>query len=135
MFGKYIHAFRLGQEVEDTKVIDAEVFHTAAGTGVCVLTGAYRLFLTNSVKEPKVRKLSEIPGTFWCCSFADKIRVFFYGLFVFSGEVGVPNSWAVICEERQTFVLLSKNTELFYISDSQVIQKVCSKCSVYVNDS
>lgn len=50
------------QEVEDTKVIDAQVYYSLVGTGVCVLTGAYRLFFTNSIVEPKVRKVAEIPG-------------------------------------------------------------------------
>lgn len=50
------------QEVEDTKVIDAQVYFSSVGTGVCVLTGAYRLFFTNSITDPKVRKVAEIPG-------------------------------------------------------------------------
>lgn len=100
IFGKYIHAFGMGQEVEDTKVIDARVFHTPLGSGICILTGAYRLFLTNSVREPKVRKFAEIPGV-----------------------QDLPNSWAVVCEDRQTNVVLSKTTEIYHVSESRVIQK------------
>lgn len=36
----------------------------------------------------------------------------------------LPNSWAVVCEDRHTFVLLSKSTELYYLSEAVVIQKV-----------
>ncbi|XKL65071.1 hypothetical protein PGB90_005157 [Kerria lacca] len=106
IFGKYVHAFRMGQEVEDTKVIEARVFDSSVGTGICVLTGAYRLFLTNTIKDPKVRKLAEIPGV-----------------------ISLPDSWAVICEDRQSFVLLFKATEIYYLSENQVIQKTVNSAN------
>lgn len=40
------------------------------------------------------------------------------------GAADLPNSWAVVCEDRQTHVLLSKSTEIYYMSESEVIQKV-----------
>lgn len=51
------------QEVEDTKAIRAIIFRSSVGTGVAVLTMAYRVFLVNNVKDAKVRRLSKLPGT------------------------------------------------------------------------
>jgi hypothetical protein len=42
--------------------MSAQIFSTAMGTGIAVLTTAHRVFLVNSVKEPKVRRLPEVPG-------------------------------------------------------------------------
>lgn len=50
------------QDVQDTRVLSAQVFESAVGTGVAVLTGAYRVFLVNNYKEPKTRLLAEVPG-------------------------------------------------------------------------
>jgi hypothetical protein len=44
------------------KVIEAKIFTSVNGTGVAVLTSSYRIFLVNSVKEPKVRRLAEVPS-------------------------------------------------------------------------
>lgn len=41
----------------------AQVFESAIGTGVAVLTMAHRIFIVNNYKEPKTRLLAEIPGT------------------------------------------------------------------------
>ena len=38
------------------------MFNTPQSTGIAVLTAAHRIFLINSVKEPKVRRLPEVPG-------------------------------------------------------------------------
>jgi hypothetical protein len=50
------------QEAKDMKVIEAKIFANLNGTGVAVLTSSYRFFLVNSVKEPKVRRLPEVPS-------------------------------------------------------------------------
>lgn len=44
------------------KVIEAKIFANFNGTGVAVLTSSYRFFLVNNVKEPKVRRLPEVPS-------------------------------------------------------------------------
>lgn len=98
------------------------MFFSSVGTGVCVLTGAYRLFFTNSITEPKVRKVAEIPGNI-LLSFI-YLRLNGIDHHVFLGSPDVPNSWAVVCEDRQTHILLSKATEIYYMSESEVIQKV-----------
>jgi hypothetical protein len=50
------------QEAKDTKIIEAKIFASLNGTGIAVLTSSYRIFLVNSVKEPKVRRLAEVPS-------------------------------------------------------------------------
>lgn len=40
------------------------------------------------------------------------------------GVQDLPNSWAVVCDDRQTNVVLSKTTEIYHVSESRVIQKV-----------
>lgn len=62
MFGQYQHKFRMGQEAEVTKVIDAKIFPSSSGTGVAVMTTNFRIFHINSTKEPKSRQLPEMPG-------------------------------------------------------------------------
>lgn len=62
MFGAYQHKFSMGQEANDTKVIDAKIYATTQGTGVAVMTTHFRIFIVNNYKDPKVRLLPEIPS-------------------------------------------------------------------------
>lgn len=62
MFGQYQHTFGMGQEAKDTKVIDAKIFPSSSGTGVAVMTSNSRIFLINSIKDPKIRQLPEMPS-------------------------------------------------------------------------
>lgn len=52
----------MGQEAKDTKVIGAKIFMSSAGTGVAIMTTNYRIFLVNSIKDPKTRQLPEMPS-------------------------------------------------------------------------
>lgn len=63
MFGEFQHKFSLGQEVKDTKVIDARVFASSFGTGVAVMTTKFRISLVNSVSVPKTQLLAEMPSS------------------------------------------------------------------------
>ncbi|PSN30635.1 Vacuolar protein sorting-associated protein 16 [Blattella germanica] len=106
MFGNYLHTFSMGQEAKDTKVIDAKIFASLNGTGVAVLTTSFRIFLVNSVKEPKVRRLAEIPISYSILSVSPGLNV-------------PPSSWAVISEDRQTRVLVAKDRELYVLKQSE----------------
>lgn len=64
IFGQYLHKFSMGQEANDTKIIDAKIFPTSQGTGCAVMTTHFRIFIINSYKDPKVRLLPEIPSKF-----------------------------------------------------------------------
>lgn len=63
LFGLYQHKFSMGQEVSDTKVIDAKIYATSQGTGVAVMTSHFRIFFVNNYQEPKARFLPDIPST------------------------------------------------------------------------
>lgn len=54
------------KEAKDTKVIEAKFFTTPVGTGVAVLTSAYRIFLVTNASEPKIRRISNIPSKLNC---------------------------------------------------------------------
>lgn len=63
LFGEFQHKFSLGQEVKDTKVIDARIFASSFGTGVAVMTSKFRIYLVNSVAVPKTQLLAEMPSS------------------------------------------------------------------------
>lgn len=62
LYGQYQHKFSMGQEANDTKIIDAKIYASGQGTGVAVMTTHFRIFIVNNYKEPKVRLLPEIPS-------------------------------------------------------------------------
>lgn len=62
LFGQYLHKFSMGQEANDTKVIDAKIFATTQVTGVAVMTTHFRIFIVNNYRDPKVRQLPDIPS-------------------------------------------------------------------------
>lgn len=92
MFGIYQHAFAMGNEAKDTKVVAAKVFVSYSGTGVAVLTSTNRIFLVNNIIEPKVRQISEIPR---------------YG--------GPIDCWCLVHRDRETRVILSNRDGIFIV--------------------
>ena len=50
------------QEAKDVKVIDCKIFSSYQGTGIAVLTSTCRVFIINSVDDPRIRRLAEVPG-------------------------------------------------------------------------
>ncbi|KAJ9598585.1 hypothetical protein L9F63_010714 [Diploptera punctata] len=60
MFGTHQHTFSMGQEAQDTKVIEAKTFASVNGTGLAVLTTtSFRIFLVNNVKNQNWAVISE----------------------------------------------------------------------------
>nr|CAG4640641.1 EOG090X01BU [Eulimnadia texana] len=92
MFGTYQEKISMGQEAKDTKIIDAQTFESQGGTGLVVLTTNYRFFLVNNVKNPRIRKLAEVPG----------LNI-------------PPSSWTLVCEETFTRVLVAKDKEVYNV--------------------
>lgn len=62
MFGAVQRLFTLGEDVGANKIIEAKIFPSFSGTGIAVLTSKYRVFLVNSVKDPKVKQFPQIPS-------------------------------------------------------------------------
>ena len=52
----------LFQEAKEVKVLECKIFSSYAGTGIAVLTATHRICVVNSVDDPRIRRLSEIPG-------------------------------------------------------------------------
>ncbi|XP_023245681.1 vacuolar protein sorting-associated protein 16 homolog [Copidosoma floridanum] len=95
MFGNYQHTFGMGEEVKETKVLEAKFFPSISGTGVAVLTSANRIFLVNNISEPKVRKFSDIP----------KIG-------------GAITTWCVVPQERESQVILANQDGIYLLHHS-----------------
>ena len=51
------------QEAKDVKIIDCQIFNSFQGTGIAILTSTLRIFIINSVDDPRIRRLAEVPGT------------------------------------------------------------------------
>lgn len=63
MFGNEKESYCIGQEASETKILDAKVFQSSAGTGIAVMTTKYRIFLKHtSSKDFRSRLLPEIPS-------------------------------------------------------------------------
>ncbi|XP_049789392.1 vacuolar protein sorting-associated protein 16 homolog isoform X2 [Schistocerca nitens] len=100
IFGTYQHTFSMGQEAKDAKILEARIFVSESGTGVAVLTSSYRIFLVNSVLEPKVYRLPEIPGPNMS-----------------------PSSWQIVVKDRESRVLVAKGRDLFILIRSELQAK------------
>ncbi|KAG7231903.1 hypothetical protein INR49_010108 [Caranx melampygus] len=101
LFGSFKRHFSMGQEVVQTQVLEAKVFHSPYGTGVAIVTGSSRFTLATNIDDLKLRRLPEVPGL-----------------------QGKPSSWLVLTQDRQTKVLLSNGPEL-YILDNTSCTAVC----------
>ncbi|XP_002734080.3 vacuolar protein sorting-associated protein 16 homolog, partial [Saccoglossus kowalevskii] len=92
IFGVFKRTFSMGQEAKDMKVLDCRIFRSHSGTGLAILTNSFKLFVVNNIEEPRIRKMAEVPGL--SCP---------------------PSSWAVISEDRQSRILLAKESELYLL--------------------
>ncbi|KAM9327919.1 vacuolar protein sorting-associated protein 16 homolog [Pholidichthys leucotaenia] len=101
LFGSFKRHFSMGQEVVQSQVLEAKVFHSPYGTGVAIVTGSSRFTLATNIEELKLRRLPEVPGL-----------------------QGKPSCWVVLSQDRQTKVLLSTGPELF-ILDNTSCTAVC----------
>uniref|UniRef100_A0A8D2ZCI6 Vacuolar protein sorting-associated protein 16 homolog n=1 Tax=Scophthalmus maximus TaxID=52904 RepID=A0A8D2ZCI6_SCOMX len=62
LFGSFKRHFTMGQEVVQTQVLEAKVFHSPYGTGVAIVTGSSRFTLATNIDDLKLRRLPEVPG-------------------------------------------------------------------------
>ena len=44
------------------KVLDVRIFNSYKGTGIAVLTCTFRIFITNSIDDVRLKRLAEVPG-------------------------------------------------------------------------
>ncbi|MGH0134554.1 UNVERIFIED_CONTAM: hypothetical protein FKN15_023298 [Acipenser sinensis] len=95
MFGNFHRHFSMGNEVLQNQVIEAKVFHSAYGTGVAIVTGAFRFTLAANIDDLKLRRLPEVPG----------LQV-------------APSCWAVLTQDRQTKVVLASGKDLYVLDNT-----------------
>lgn len=89
--------FSFDQEPASSRVLDVKKFDGKHGTGISILTSAFKMYLVNNVFDPKIRKLPDIPG-----------------------PASAPSSWCVLPPEphsqvKETVVLVSKDTNLYLL--------------------
>ncbi|KAI3365893.1 hypothetical protein L3Q82_000872 [Scortum barcoo] len=102
LFGSFKRHFSMGQdEVVQSQVLEAKVFHSPYGTGIAIVTGSSRFTLATNIDDLKLRRLPEVPGL-----------------------QGKPSCWVVLTQDRQTKVLLSSGPEI-YILDNTSCTAVC----------
>ncbi|XP_065092483.1 vacuolar protein sorting-associated protein 16 homolog [Ochlerotatus camptorhynchus] len=87
MFGNFQHKFSMGNDV--TEVFDAKIFASSSGTGIAVLTASHKIYIVNSVMDPKLRPLSE--------------------LLTLSSDL---TCWELVSMERNTCCLLARGTDV-----------------------
>ncbi|KAM4601744.1 vacuolar protein sorting-associated protein 16 homolog [Polymixia lowei] len=95
LFGSFKRHFSMGQEVVQSQVLEAKVFHSPYGTGVAMVTGSSRFTLATNIDDLKLRRLPEVPGL-----------------------QGAPSCWAVLTQDRQTKVLLANGGDLFILDNT-----------------
>eukprot|EP00118_Oscarella_pearsei_P006071 m.27723 g.27723 ORF g.27723 m.27723 type:complete len:837 (+) comp30298_c0_seq2:46-2556(+) len=94
--GKFIRSQSLGEEVKASKILEAKIFRTFGGTGVAVLTTAYRYFVLSSINQDRLKRMADIPGI--DCP---------------------PSSWTVIPDERSIKILVALGCDLFLVDGAQ----------------
>uniref|UniRef100_A0AAR2K6F3 Vacuolar protein sorting-associated protein 16 homolog n=1 Tax=Pygocentrus nattereri TaxID=42514 RepID=A0AAR2K6F3_PYGNA len=92
LFGNFKRHFSMGNEVGQSQVVEAKVFHSPYGTGVAIVTGASRFTLATNIDDLKLRRLPEVPGL-----------------------QGAPTCWAVLTQDRQSKVLVATGADLFIL--------------------
>uniref|UniRef100_A0A8C6SSQ0 Vacuolar protein sorting-associated protein 16 homolog n=1 Tax=Neogobius melanostomus TaxID=47308 RepID=A0A8C6SSQ0_9GOBI len=95
LFGSFKRHFSLGQEVSQSQVLEAKIFHSPYGSGIAIVTGCGRFTLTTNIDDLKLRRLPEVPGL-----------------------QGAPCCWAVLTQDRQTKVLLSNGPDLYILDNT-----------------
>ncbi|XP_061572203.1 vacuolar protein sorting-associated protein 16 homolog isoform X2 [Cololabis saira] len=95
LFGSFKRHFSMGQEVVQSQVLEAKVFHSPYGTGIAIVTGSSRFTLATNIEDLKLRRLPEVPGL-----------------------QGKPSCWVVLTQDRQTKVLLAVGPDLFVLDNT-----------------
>ncbi|XP_052092868.1 vacuolar protein sorting-associated protein 16 homolog isoform X1 [Mytilus californianus] len=110
-FLNFKRTFGMGQEAKDVKVIDCQIFNSFQGTGIAILTSTFRIFIINSVDDPRIRRLAEVPGL-----------------------QTAPSSWTIINLDRQSRALVAKGKELYLIDHGGQFQYQSPQISAEVNE-
>ncbi|XP_038186849.1 vacuolar protein sorting-associated protein 16 homolog isoform X2 [Arvicola amphibius] len=92
LHGDFRRHFSMGNEVLQNRVLDARIFHTEFGSGVAILTGAYRFTLSANVGDLKLRRMPEVPSL-----------------------QSAPSCWTTLCHDRVAHILLAVGPDLYLL--------------------
>ncbi|XP_064643681.1 vacuolar protein sorting-associated protein 16 homolog [Lineus longissimus] len=92
IFGNFSKTFGMGNDAKETKCLECRIFRSYNGTGIAVLTGTYRIFVINSVQDPRIRRLTDVPGL-------NK----------------PPSSWLMMTLDRNSKALVAVESRLYYL--------------------
>ncbi|GCB80437.1 hypothetical protein scyTo_0017176, partial [Scyliorhinus torazame] len=95
IFGTFKRHFSMGNEVLQNRVMEAKIFFTPYGSGVAILTGAFRFTLATNIDDLKLRRFPEVPGL-----------------------QHPPTCWAVLVQDRQTKIVLANGKDLFILDNA-----------------
>lgn len=120
------------QEVVQSQVLQAKVFHSPYGTGVAILSGSARFTLAANIDDLKLRRLPEVPGRahlFACLSTCLSVcpPAHISACPVPAGLQGEPSCWLVLTQDRQTKVLLASGPDLFILDNTSCTAVVREK--------
>ena len=110
-FLNFKRTFGMGQEAKDIKVVDCQIFNSFQGTGIAILTSTLRIFIINSIDDPRIRRLAEVPGL-----------------------QTPPSSWTIINLDRQSRALVAKGNELYLIDHGGQFQIQSPQSSMEINE-
>lgn len=97
IFGVFERQFATCPEAKDIKLLEFKVYNSYSGTGIALMTNAYRIYLINDIEEPsRIRRLAEIPGA-----------------------SAPPSSWCAISRDTGTRVLAAYDDKLYVLEQEQ----------------
>ncbi|XP_017058779.1 vacuolar protein sorting-associated protein 16 homolog [Drosophila ficusphila] len=97
MFGREKESYSIGDEASVTKIVEAKVFQSSAGTGVAVMTTSGRIFLKQNSNKTE-RKLPDIPNSSINCS-----------------------CWEIVTEGRNSYCLLGRDREVIKLFPGETV--------------
>ncbi|KAH8382576.1 hypothetical protein KR009_004161 [Drosophila setifemur] len=97
MFGREKESYSIGDEASVTKILEAKVFQSSAGTGVAVMTTSGRIFLKQNSNKTE-RKLPDIPNSSINCS-----------------------CWEIVTEGRNSYCLLGREREIIKLFPGETV--------------
>ncbi|XP_017122816.1 vacuolar protein sorting-associated protein 16 homolog [Drosophila elegans] len=97
MFGREKETYSIGDEASVTKIVEAKVFQSSAGTGVAVMTTSGRIFLKQNSSKTE-RKLPDIPNSSQNCS-----------------------CWEIVTEGRNSYCLLGRDREVIKLFPGETV--------------
>ncbi|XP_057293833.1 vacuolar protein sorting-associated protein 16 homolog [Hydractinia symbiolongicarpus] len=98
MFGNFLRQFSLGLEIQRSFILEAKIFSSTYGTGICVLSGDYQFFVVNNINDVKVKPMQ--------CPFTVEAP---------------PSSWAVLSlpDDQGTKVLMAIDNTIYELDSFQ----------------